>query len=179
MEFFDALNGRHSYRGAFTDAPVAKADLTTIVEAGINAPSAVNWQTTSFVIVDEPGILDRIKALAPGNQTLGTCQALIVVLSDGPEESPRPGAYFAQQDSAAAVENMLLAITALGYASVWTQGMLHTNDDENASAIAELLGVPSAKLVVTLLPIGVPADEVVAHPRKPFAERAHWNQWSG
>jgi nitroreductase len=176
MEFFDVVNGRHSYRGPYTDAPVPGADLVKIVEAGINAPSAVNWQTTTFVIVNGPEVLSKIAALAPDVKGLNTCPALIAVVADGPEESPRPGLFFGVQDYAAATENMLLAITALGYASVWTEGMLARND--NWRAVGELLGVPSPKRVRVLLPVGVPAEPLVARGRKPFAERAHWNHWA-
>ena len=78
MEFFETVNSRHSYRGPFTDAPVLDTDLVKIVEAGIKAPSAGNRQTTSFVIVNEPEVLDQIRAQAPDNRTLSTCQAAIV-----------------------------------------------------------------------------------------------------
>ena len=98
MECFEALNGRHSYRGAFTDAPVPDADLFKIVQAGIKAPSAANWQTTSFVIVNQPHLLEQIAALAPGSEGLSTCKAVIVVVMDGPEESRRPGLFFGLQD---------------------------------------------------------------------------------
>ena len=178
MEFFETVNGRHSYRGTFADAPVSAADLTKIVEAGIKAPSAVNRQTTSFVIIDEREVLEKIRALAPDNRVLGTCQAIIVVVADGPEESPRPGSFFGVQDYAAAIENMLLAITALGYASVWTEGILHRDEDKGSRVVAGLLGVPSTKNVCALLPLGVPAEPLVDRGRKPFEERAYWNQWS-
>ena len=176
MELFEAVNGRHSYRGFYTGAPVPEADLAKIVEAGISAPSAVNWQTTSFVIVNEPEILSRIASLAPDIKGLNTCPALIAVVADGPEESPRPGLFFGVQDYAAATENMLLAITALGYASVWTEGVLARN--ENWRAVGEWLGVPSPKRVRALLPVGVPAEPLGSRVHKPFAERAHWNHWS-
>jgi nitroreductase len=178
MEFSEALNGRHSYRGRFTDAPVPETDLAKIVEAAIKAPSAVNWQTTSFVIVNQPELLQKIAAMAPENKGLSTCRAVIVVVMDGPEESPRPGLFFGLQDYAAAIENMLLAITALGYASVWSEGILHHDEDRNARLSGELLGVPEPKKLCALLPVGVPAEPVVEHERKPFDQRAHWNHWS-
>jgi len=176
MEFFETVNSRHSYRGPYTDAPVPDADLVKIVEAGIKAPSAANWQTTSFVIVNDPEVLNKIRALAPDIKGLNTCQALIAVVADGPEESPRPGLFFGVQDYAAATENMLLAITALGYASVWTEGMLAR--DDNARTVGDLLDVPSPKKVRVLLPVGVPAEPLADRGRKPFVERAHWNHWS-
>ena len=175
MKFFEAVNSRHSYRGPFTGDPVPDADLVKIVEAGIKAPSAGNRQTTNFVIVNNPEVVQQIAALAPNSQGLGTCQAIIVVLMDWPEDSGGPGMGF--HDYSAAVENMLLAITALGYASVWTEGMLHTDEDKNAKVVADMLGVPSSKKVRTLLPVGVPAEPLTDRGRKPFDERTSWNQW--
>ncbi len=55
MDLFEAIEGRYSYRGAFTDAPVPREDLVRIVEAGLKAPSGCNAQTTTFVIAADPG----------------------------------------------------------------------------------------------------------------------------
>ena len=60
MDVFEAIAKRHSYRGRFTDAPVAREDLIKIVLAGIHAPSGKNEQTTSFVVVDRPELLRQI-----------------------------------------------------------------------------------------------------------------------
>ena len=60
MDLFDAIANRYSYRGEFTDAPVPRADLEKIVQAGIQAPSACNEQVASFVIVDDPPLLRQI-----------------------------------------------------------------------------------------------------------------------
>ncbi|RMG04478.1 MAG: nitroreductase, partial [Planctomycetota bacterium] len=63
MDVFEAIRRRHSYRGPFTDAPVPREDLRKIVEAGIRAPSGKNEQTTSFVIVDDPALLEQAKQI--------------------------------------------------------------------------------------------------------------------
>ncbi|MCK4343353.1 MAG: nitroreductase family protein [Phycisphaerae bacterium] len=55
MDVFEAIAKRHSYRGPFKDQPVPRADLQRIVQAGLQAPSGKNAQTTTFVIVDEAG----------------------------------------------------------------------------------------------------------------------------
>jgi nitroreductase len=70
---------------------------------------------------------------------------------------------------------MLLAITALGYASVWVDGWLRV--DGRNETIGRLLGVPEDKVVRILLPIGVPAEEVNGPKKMPFSERAWFNKY--
>lgn len=82
---------------------------------------------------------------------------------------------FEVEDYAASVENMLLAATALGYATVWMDGM--TKAPAACAAIASLLHVPEGKTVRTILPLGVPAEVGEPKPRKSFEERAHYNQF--
>ena len=179
MEFFEVVNNRHSYRGPFTDAPVPDEDLSRIVEAGIKAPSGGNRQSTSFVVVNDASVIEQIAALAPNSQVLATCPALIAIVVNRPPESEAPGPCFGFQDYAAAMENMLLAITALGYASVWLEGMLHSQEGKGARAVADILGVPSPKVVRALIPVGVAAEPLSDRGRKPFDERACWNRWAG
>ena len=140
MDLFDAIAKRYSYRGAFTDAPVPRKDLEKIVQAGIQAPSACNEQVASFVIVDDPALLRQIAEIVD-KPVCHTAKAMIVCVAD-----PRPvyaDMSFAAEDCAAAVENMLLAITALGYASVWLDGVLRAED--RADRIGRLLGVPAGQ----------------------------------
>ena len=174
MEFFEVVNSRHSYRGPFTAQPVPQADLRRIVEVGIKAPSGMNAQTTTFVVVDDPMLLRQIWALAPDNKALSTCPALIALVMDGPDDAGRPPVV-GVEDYAAAAGYLLLAITSLGYASVWIQGML--SRPENAQAIGALLGVPAPKTVRVMLPLGVPAEPLSDRGRKTFDERARWNRW--
>ena len=54
MDVFEAIAKRHSYRGPFKDQPISREDLRRIVQAGIQAPSGGNRQTTTFVIADDP-----------------------------------------------------------------------------------------------------------------------------
>ena len=84
---------------------------------------------------------------------------------------------FAAEDCAACVANMLLAITALGYASVWLDGVLRR--DDKAARVSRLLGVPEGKCVRILLPLGVPAEPAVQKEKLPFAERAWFNRYGG
>ncbi len=170
MDLFEAITQRHSYRGEFTDAPVPREHLLRIVQAGIRAPSAKNEQTTSFAIVDDPMLLQEIASLLD-RPVCHTAKAMIVCIID-----PRPvleHLSFAAEDCAAAVENMLLAITALGYATVWLDGVLRR--DSIASQIARLLRVPLGRTVRVVLPVGVPSESGVQREKLPFEQRAWFN----
>jgi nitroreductase len=172
MDVFEAVSKRYSYRGAFSDAPVPREDLVKIVLAGIHAPSGKNEQTTSFVIVDDPDLLGQIAAIVD-KPVCRSAKAMIVCVID-----PRPvlgDLSFAVEDCAAAVENMLLAITALGYATVWLDGVLRGGG--KAARIARLLGVPDNRSVRILLPLGVAAEPGTQKEKLPFEKRAWLNRY--
>jgi nitroreductase len=177
MDLFEAIGRRHSYRGPFRDRPVPREDLTRIVQAGIQAPSGRNAQTTSFVIIDDPELLRRIGAMHASNLAVQQARAMIACIVDQTPQPVYEGHSFQVEDCAAAVENMLLAITALGYASVWIDGWLRV--ENHAVRIAEVLGLPVGKTIRVLLPIGVPAETWPQKEKKPFEARAWFNRYGG
>jgi nitroreductase len=174
MDIFKAIAKRHSYRGAFLPKPVPREDLQRIVQAGILAPSGCNAQTTTFAIVDDPAILASIYEVLdrPG---LRLPPALIVCIAE-----PRvvfQDMHFELEDCSAATENILLAVTALGYATVWIDGMLRMNGV--AEKIGQILNIPADRQVQIILPIGVPAAPGKQPEKLPFAERAWFNRYEG
>jgi len=153
---------------------VPREDLRRIVEAGIRAPSAANKQVASFVVVDDPGLLREIAEIVD-KPVCRSAKAVIVYIAD-----PRlilGGVSFATEDCDASVENMLLAVTALGYATVWLDGVLRRED--RARRIARLLGVPDDREIRILLPIGVPAEQHAQKEKLPFEKRAWFNRYGG
>lgn len=176
MDLFDAIAERYSYRGAFRDEPVPRGTLRKIVEAGLAAPSGKNMQTTGFVIVDDAGLLRKIGEMHT-MKAWRQAKAFIACVVDRKPPAVYEGHSFQVEDCAAAVENMLLAITALGLGSVWVDGWLRV--ERRAERIAELLGVPETKVVRVVLPVGVPAAEGPRKEKKPLAERAHFNRYGG
>ncbi len=178
MDLFDAIARRHCYRGAYLPQPVSREDLRKIVQAGLDAPSGKNGQTTTFVVVDDEAILSKIRPLHDSNKAMQQARAYIACVIDREPEAVFEGYSFQVEDCAAAVENMLLAVTALGYASVWIDGWLRLN--HNAETVGRLLGVPAGKVVRILLPIGVPQrTEWPTPPKKTFSERAWFNCYEG
>jgi len=174
MELFEAIKNRHSYRGAFKAQPIPRSDLQKIVEAGLLAPSGTNAQTTRFVIIDDPELLRAIGGMHT-MPAMRTAPAMIACIVDVDPQKVYEGFAFAVEDCAAAVENILLALTAMGYYSVWIDGWLRL--EQRAEKIGQMLGLPQGKRIRILLPVGVPAETVTAKDKKPFKERAFYNRY--
>ncbi|MBR6451088.1 MAG: nitroreductase family protein [Lachnospiraceae bacterium] len=173
MNVMDVIMTRRSYRGKYLDQPVPREDLVKIMEAGLAAPSGCNKQTTSLIAVDDPEVLGKLQAVI--DPPVGeTARAAICVLTE------RINAYrdrcFATQDYSAAIENMLLAIEALGYRSCWYEGHI-TDDDGIGYRMAKILGVPDRYELVCFLPVGVAEEEAKEPVKKAFSERAWFNHF--
>lgn len=175
MEFFEVVEKRYSYRGEFTDTPVPREDLIKIVTAGIKAPSAGNLQTQSFLIVTEAETRAKIAEILP-HKGISTAPALILLVSEHQELGPKK-VSFELKDYGAAAENVLLAIAALGYASVWTDGET-TMIPDRQDRLAALLGIPEGRSVRAVLPVGVPKTPGQQPPRKPFDELVKFGKYS-
>ncbi|MBQ8827318.1 MAG: nitroreductase family protein [Oscillospiraceae bacterium] len=171
MDIFDVISNRRSYRGKYKSDPVPREDLVKILKAGIDAPSGCNKQTTSFIAIDDKELLKRVLAVIEP-PVAETAPAAICVLTQ------RVNAYrdkcFAVQDYSAAIENMLLAIKALGYESCWYEGHI-TDDDRLCDTMARVLGVPDGYELVCLLPVGIAAEDIKPPQKRSFEARAWFN----
>ena len=173
MNVLDAIRSRHSYRGKYKPTPVPRSDLETIMQAGLDAPSGCNRQTTSLIAVDDPAVLQRLREVIHP-PVAETAPAAICVLTR------RINAYrdkcFAVQDYSAAIQNMLLAIVELGYQSCWFEGHI-TDDDRICDKMARILNLPEEYELVCFLPVGIAESSPAVPPKKPFSERAWFNSF--
>ena len=108
MDALQAIRQRRSIR-RYTSEAILKDDLKTIVDAGRLAATGNNRQPWDFIVVTEKPTIVRFKVSAPW---IDCASAVIVVVMD-------PSSRWWVEDGAAAIENMLLASTALGYGSCW------------------------------------------------------------
>ena len=193
MELFEAIKNRRSIR-RYTSDPVDDKKIEAILEAGRWAPSWANTQCWRFVVVRDPeikaglaGTLMKIKlpdkeVENPGAKALNTVPAVIVVCANTGKSGTKPGSggtggdfvtdkgdWF-MFDVALAVENMVLAAHALGLGTV----IIGAFDARQAEKV---LGVPKEYRVVTMFPVGVPAQEAKAPPRKELAEIVIKDKW--
>ena len=161
MDAMEVIRRRRTVRD-LTGASIPRADLETIVDAGRLAPSGHNRQPWDFIVITEREMINELKI---GAQWMEKAGAIIALVLD-------PAVKFWIEDGSAAIENMLLAATALGYGSCWLQGYTEPLEEQ----FKALLDVPAEKRLLTLIPIGVP----VAWPeqeKKALDEVIHWERY--
>lgn len=173
MNVLEAIRKRHSYRGKYSQLPISRDDLKTIMEAGLAAPSGCNMQTVSVIGVDDPEVMKHLLQVIDPPIAETAPAALCVLTRRIPAYRDR---CFAVQDYAAAIENMLLAVVELGYQSCWYEGHI-TDDDHINDQMAKILHVPHEYEIVCFLPIGIGEDDPVCAKRKPFEQRAWFNSF--
>jgi nitroreductase len=163
MDLFDAIARRASVR-QLEAVDVPEQDLERILDAGRRAPSGMNRQPFEFMVIRNA---ETLQALASAQGCIGDVSCAIAVVAD-PERS-----RFWLEDIAAATENMLLAITALGYASVWIEGTLLRDEATHKRR----LGVPENLRLMIILPIGKPSGPVAQAAKRPLEDMVYWEQW--
>jgi len=169
MELSQAIKGRRSVRAYLPD-PVPDPDLIKILEAGIHAPSAGNCQPWEFVVVRDSGRKEALSQAAHGQRFLLEAPLVVVVCANIPRTSGRYGRRGAElyciQDTAAAIQNMLLTAYSLGYGTCWVGAF----DEEMAARAIE---APKHVRPVAMIPIGRPAEKPRMPPRASLDEVVH------
>ncbi len=161
MDALEAIRRRRSVR-KYTGDPIPREDLEKIVDAGRLAATGYNRQPWDFIVITDHETIDRLKIAAQWMEKAG---AIIAVVLD-------PSTRFWLEDGSAAVENMLIASTALGYGSCWLEGNTLPHEEE----FKALLDIPEDRRLLTLVPIGVPA-EWPSKDKKPLEEVLHWERF--
>ena len=161
MNALEAIGKRRSVR-KYTGEPIPGKDLEKIVDAGRLAATGSNEQPWDFVVVTDRAMVARLKVAA---EWMEKAAAIIAVVMD-------PSSRWWIEDGSAAVENMLIASTALGYGSCWLEGYTLPHEEE----FKKLLGIPKEKRLLTLVPIGVPAEEPTREKRS-LQEVLHWERY--
>ena len=171
MDIFEAINQRRSIR-SYTREEVSEDQINTLLEAAIRAPSACNFQTWRFVIVRNPKIVEKLyRAASYGFQNqpfVKQAPVIIVVCADlrpyAKTTYPEQGMnLFAIQETAAAVQNLLLAACALGLGACWV-GLLEEE------LVIETLNIPKGVRPVALVPLGHTNSKAKPTRRKSLEE---------
>jgi len=163
VDLFDAIENRASVRD-LEPVSLPAEDLEKILDAGRRAPSGMNAQPLEFVVVRDRPTLAKLGKLQPA---LASVSAAVFLVAD-----PAASQYWLE-DAAAAAENMLLAIAALGYGSVWIEGTLLRREDWTK----DLLGVPAHLRLPIALPIGTPASSPQQALKKPLRDLVHYGRY--
>ena len=159
----------------YTNEAVSKADIETMLRAGMAAPTAVNKQPWHFVVVTNREQLNALAAANPGTGMAAKAPLAIVVCGDMQKTLSGVGQGFWVQDCSAATENILLAANALGLGAVWTG--LYPNEDR-AKAVRDVVKAPEHIVPLCVIVVGHPTEQPKPKDKwKP--ENVSYNEFGG
>ncbi|HVO21705.1 MAG TPA: NADPH-dependent oxidoreductase [Anaeromyxobacter sp.] len=175
------LHSHHSDRD-FTDAPVDEADLAAVVEAAHRAPTSMNGQQVSLVVVRDPARRARLAELAGGQPWIARAPVFLAVLIDfhktrvaasraGREQAIHrslEGFTVGAVDAGIALASLMLAARSLGMGVV-PIGSLR----RDPQGVIDLLRLPPLTYPVVGAAVGHVAEPATRKPRLPLAAFRH------
>jgi nitroreductase len=169
MEFFELIRQRRSVR-AFKNQPVEDFKLRKILEAANAAPSAGNLQAYQIYFVTKSDHLHKLARAAAGQDFVATAPVVLVFCTNQARNEGRYGQrgtqLYAVQDATVACTFAMLAVTALGLATVWV-GAFRDED------VQLTIGAPAWMHPVAMLPIGYAAESPEPTPRRKLLDLVH------
>jgi len=158
MDFHEVVRTRRSVRGYRPD-PVEDEKLTRILEAARLAPTAANRQPFFFYVVRDA--VRRSELARAYNQEWFTEAPVIVCACARPGEAWRrgDGKNYADVDTTIAMDHLVLAAAAEGLGTCWIGAF-------KPEPLRETLDIPPDMEPLALTPLGYPAQQPDAKPRK-------------
>ena len=168
-EVMQTIMARRSVR-KYLDKPVEHSKLEAIAKAGINAPSARNWQYWAVRIIEDQKLLTDVteacKATMPdwmngdssAKNMFRGAPALICV------GAPKDGGF--DLDAGLLGENMMLAAQSLGLGTCIQTGPVRwLLANEKAKPFLEALDIPEGYKLLYVIAVGYPDEKPDAKPR--------------
>ncbi len=170
--FITLAKKRYSCR-TYKNNAVEPDKITTVLEAARVAPSAKNLQPWHFVVINEAGLLQKIKQCYQ-RRWIDSAPVIIAVIGDHSKTWRRnDGKSSLDIDVSIAITHLMLQATEMGLATCWIGKF-------NAWQCAEILSIPEGQEPIALIPLGYPADEANeqrhALQRKNMNEIVSWNK---
>jgi nitroreductase len=182
MELMDAIRTRRAVR-EYSDAPIEKPTIAALIDAAVQAPSAMNLQPWAFAVIQDRQQISRYAERAkewlilrgrgpdeaasgileqPGFTIFYNAPALVIVLATSEASQ-------ANQDCCLAAQNLMLAARDQGIGSCWI-GFSRSWLD--LASTKKELGLPETYHVVAPIVLGHPNSWPAPHGRK--AAAIHW-----
>lgn len=166
MDFNELALKRRSVRGFLPDA-VADDLIMKLLSAAQAAPSGGNRQPWHFYVIKDKKIIREIHDKAYQADWILTAPVFIVVCADAERSGERYGergrTLYCIQDTAAAIENILLCAAGLGLGACWCGAF-----DE--AAVKGILGLEKGRRPVAVIPLGYPAAAGEMPRRRPIED---------
>ncbi len=163
MDALTALRTRRSIR-RYTEQPVAREDLETMVDCARLAATARGVQPWEFVVITDAAQRARLAEICEYGKFFTQAPAVIIVLCQDTR-------YFLE-DGCNATENLLVAATALGLGTCWVAG----DKKPYAEDIRRLVGAPEGYKLIANVAVGYPAESPTPAKRA-LAEVLHWEKF--
>jgi nitroreductase len=161
----DLILKRRSVR-KYRSEPVSEEVKDNILEAGRQAPSAVNFQPWHFIVVDDPVLKERLASTGRFRSFVKDCSFVVV----GLYRSRNPLARrWGQVDTVIALQSMVLAAQVQGVGSCWIGDL--------SGDVKGLLGIPGGAEVVAMVSFGIPDEEPGQKSKKDPKKIFHYNRW--
>lgn len=159
---------------SYTDRPVTKSQLDTLVRAAMAAPTGRDMRPWKFIIINDRQAMKSLADQLPYAKMLAEAQAAVVVCGDlsilDKEGKPSTNWMF---DCSAATENLLLQAEAMGLGAVWTAAYPY---EERLTAVKQALQLPDHIVPLNVIPIGYPKGNT--QPKDKYdANDIHYNAW--
>lgn len=180
QDFLEIIKGRRSVR-KYEETAVPGEALNTILESVRWAPSWTNTQCWEVVVVRDRTVKEKLQASLPekGNPAVkAMVQAPVVLAICGKLRSSgfykdRPSTKFGDWfmfDLGIACQNLCLTAYHLGLGTV----IVGLFDHDRAAAA---LDVPAGYELVVMVPLGYPAKQGAAPPRKEIEAFTHYERF--
>lgn len=180
-----ALLLNHRSIRKFTDQPLTREQVETIVAAGQAASTSSNVQAYSVIAVTEKGLQEELARLSGNQAYVHSCPVFLVWCADlsrlkEAAQKHRPGGetyegsmenlIVATVDTALAAQNAATAAESLGLGIVYIGGIRN-----QIAEVASLLGLPKLAYPLFGMCVGYPDQQPVLRPRLPQEAVLHWN----
>lgn len=186
-ETLDNLWQHRSIR-AYTDEPVSEENIDAIVRAAWRAPSSINGQQISLVVIRDAATRARIADIAGGQSWVAQAPVFITVVVDFHKtalgakkagekqiiETSVEGFGVGAVDAGIALASIMTAARALGLGTVPISGIRR-----DPKAMVELLGLPKRTFPLVGVSIGHPAHNVPLKPRLDLSSFRHDEYYHG
>jgi len=154
-DIIDIIKSRRSVR-KYLEIPVEWDKIVTILEAGKAAPSSGNLQNWKFIIVKDTGTRQKIAECCLQQYWMQDAPIHIIVctLLEPAKRffGLRGERLYGIQNSAAAIQNMLLAAHAQGLGACWVGAF-------EEEMLSTALGIPDNARAQAILTIGYPDEK--------------------
>ena len=166
FDFLRLAKSRRSIR-RFTEKDVTKEQLLRLIDAAQSAPSAGNCQPWHFYVIKNKNLQEQMKDSAYQQGFILYAPACIVVCTESKRSGGRYGErgreLYCLQDTAAAVQNILLCAKSMGLGTCWVGAF-----DE--AKVTEILNLPEGLRPVAIIPVGEPAEDFKPQNRRTVDE---------